>query len=68
MTVYEETHLEEDDLESAVLAAVANGQPFLFLVDTGEGEGLGIKATTGGGITDVGMVRNMLELTLKALP
>lgn len=69
MSQYKETIIGEADTETAVLSALAEGGPFVFIVTTIDLSGeLDIKVSVGNGVGDAGTLRNILEKTLKALP
>lgn len=50
------------------LLAMSQGCPYLFLWVHHEGDGLGIKIETGGGVHDSAMVRKILRMALEAIP
>jgi hypothetical protein len=68
MTEYNETEIPVGDLRNDLLNRVAEGQPWLMLVVHSEGDGIGIKAETGGGIRDAAMVKKVLKMALEAMP
>ncbi len=70
MTEYKETEVDESDVETKVLSALADGQPFVFIVvkDTDDSAGFDLRVATGGGVSTPHLVRAILEKTLKALP
>ncbi len=71
MTEYTETIAEDDDLEGRILQEMAGGSRavYAFIVATdlgGPGDGFDIRVATG--ITDVEVLRRLLEKTLAAMP
>jgi len=69
-TEYKETISEDDDLEGRILQEMAGGAraeyAFIVATDSEDGEGFNLRVATG--ITDVTVLRRLLEKTLDALP
>lgn len=65
---YSESWVDANDPQNSVLEALAKGQPWVFVVaNDAPGDGVALKVETGGGIRDSAMLRNLVEMTLKAL-
>jgi hypothetical protein len=63
------THdVDPADPKNNMLNLLADGKPWLFLTADHDGPGLAMSVETGGGVRDINMIRNMLTLTLDALP
>lgn len=67
---YIESEIPKGDQRTGLLEVLAGGPrvPFVFIVVHSEGDGIGIKADTGGGITSSAEVKKILELALQAMP
>lgn len=69
MTVYSEVYADEDDVEVAVINALTEGRPWVLLSCEADGaEGLSIRATVGGGVTSVALVKKLLRMATDAIP
>lgn len=71
MTEYRETETDESDVETKVLEALADGQPFVFIVveDIPEDpNGFNLRVDIGGGVRTSNAARGILQKTLEALP
>lgn len=71
MTEYQETEVDETDTETKVLEALADGQPFVFIVvkDIPEDpNGFNLRVGVGGGVSRPDTIKAILEKTLEALP
>jgi hypothetical protein len=65
---YVETEVPADDLRNQIIEEIAGGHPWVLLVAVPDGDGIGIKAETGGGITNAAIVRKLLRLALDGIP
>lgn len=63
---YEETH--QEDTETQVLSALAEGQPYVFLRGDFDGDTIKLALTCGGGVGSAEDIRTMLHLALLQLP
>lgn len=68
-TDYEETQVEESNVEARVLESLAYGGLFVFIVAHLDSEGsISPRVATGGGISDTETIKNLLKKTLEAMP
>jgi hypothetical protein len=68
-TEYKETYVGEEDTETTVLSALADGHPYVFIVTKIDADGgLDLKVGVGNGVSKPDTIRAILEKTLRALP